>query len=88
MFKGKKISAGFPDSAGTPYGRLPEEARMHRFQCPECGFGDHEVGYLVSEADIYCVVCLEEQGTARSASECWTEGQRAQARLRDGLDVA
>jgi hypothetical protein len=34
---------------------------MHRFLCPECGFGDHEVGHLVSEADIYCVVCLEEQ---------------------------
>jgi hypothetical protein len=87
MFKDKKISAGFPDSAGTPYGRLPEEARMHRFQCPECGFGDHEVGYLVSEADIYCVVCLEEQGR-QIRVECWTEGQRAQARLRDGLVVA
>jgi hypothetical protein len=35
---------------------------MPRFQCPECGFGDYEVGHLVTAADICCVVCLEEQG--------------------------
>ena len=22
---------------------------MFRFQCPKCGFGDHEVGHLVAE---------------------------------------
>ena len=35
---------------------------MVRFQCPECGFGDHEVGHLIAEIEIYCVVCLEEDG--------------------------
>jgi hypothetical protein len=37
-------------------------AVMFRFQCPECGFGDQEVGHLVADTEIYCVVCLEEQG--------------------------
>ena len=32
---------------------------MLRFQCPECGFGDYEVGHLVAENEIYCIVCLE-----------------------------
>jgi hypothetical protein len=58
-----------------------------RFQCPECGFGDHEVGHLVAEADIYCVVCLEEQGR-QIRVEYWVEGEGAQARLREGLVVA
>ena len=58
-----------------------------RFQCPECGFGDHEVGHLVAEADIYCVVCLEEQGR-QIRVECWEEGEGTQARLREGLVVA
>jgi hypothetical protein len=35
---------------------------MVRFQCPECGFGDHEVGHLTAEIETYCVVCLEEDG--------------------------
>jgi hypothetical protein len=59
---------------------------MHRFHCPECGFGDHEIRH-VSGADIYCIVCLEEQGR-QIRVECWTEGERAQARLREGLVVA
>ncbi len=25
---------------------------MFRFQCPECGFGDHEVGHLVSATQV------------------------------------
>ena len=35
---------------------------MVRFQCPECGLGDHEVGHLIAEIEIYCVICLEEDG--------------------------
>jgi hypothetical protein len=35
---------------------------MLRFQCPECDFGDHEVGHLTAGIEIYCVVCLEEDG--------------------------
>jgi hypothetical protein len=80
MFKGKNLS----DSGGRHYG-----APMTRtsFQCPKCGFGDYEVGHLVAESDIYCVVCLEEQGR-QIRVECWEEGEGAQARLREGLVVA
>jgi hypothetical protein len=60
---------------------------MPRFQCPECGFGDYEVGHLVAENDFYCVVCLEEQGR-QIRIQCWVEGEGAQARLREGLVVA
>ncbi len=35
---------------------------MLRFQCPECGLGDHEVRHLIAEIEIYCIVCLEEDG--------------------------
>ncbi len=34
---------------------------LTRFHCPECGFGDYEVGHLTAEDEIYCVVCLEEE---------------------------
>jgi hypothetical protein len=34
---------------------------MIHFQCPECGFGDYEVGHLVAEDEVYCIVCLEEE---------------------------
>ena len=52
-----------------------------RFQCPECGLGDHEVGHMVSEGEIYCIVCLEEQGR-QIRVECWEEAEADQARLR------
>jgi hypothetical protein len=32
---------------------------MLLFRCPERGLGDYEVGHLIAETDIYCVVCLE-----------------------------
>jgi hypothetical protein len=57
---------------------------MLRFQCPECGFGDYEVGHLVAEASIYCVVCLEEQGRQIRVWR-WEQGEGTQARLRSGL---
>ena len=60
---------------------------MPRFQCPKCGFGDYEVGHLVTEADVYCVVCLEEQGRLIRV-ECWEEGEGVHARLREGVVVA
>ena len=60
---------------------------MLRFQCPECGFGDHEVGHLAPETEIYCIVCLEEQGQ-QIRVHCWEEGEGVQARLREGLVVA
>ena len=55
-----------------------------RFQCPECGFGDYEVGHLVDETDVYCVACWEEQGR-QIRVQCWEEGLEIQARLRAGL---
>jgi hypothetical protein len=33
-----------------------------QFHCPECGFGDAEHGHLLSAHDIYCLVCMEEDG--------------------------
>jgi hypothetical protein len=42
------------------------------FQCPECGLGHHEVGHLVTQDDIYCVVCLEEHGRPIRL-HCWVE---------------
>jgi hypothetical protein len=61
--------------------------RLFRFQCPDCGLGDYETGHLVAAVEVHCVVCLEEQGR-QIRVECWTEGEGAQARLREGLVVA
>lgn len=52
-----------------------------RFQCPECGFGDHEVGHLVNSDEVYCVVCLEEDGRQVRLKQ-WEETRADQARLR------
>jgi hypothetical protein len=57
---------------------------MFCFQCPECGFGHHEVGHLVAETEVYCVVCLEEEGRLISI-HCWQEDEPDQARLRADL---
>ena len=51
----------------------------------ECGFGDHEVGHLVTPDEIYCVVCLEEDGRLVRL-ERWEETD--QARLRVALAAA
>ena len=41
--------------------RLRREAiTVLHFQCPECGLGDYEVGYLTDGADAYCIICQEE----------------------------
>lgn len=56
-----------------------------RFQCSECGFGDREVGHLMDEGEIYCIVCLEEQGR-RIRVRCWEEPE--QARLRPAAEAA
>ncbi len=34
--------------------------RSWYFQCPECGFGDQELGQLSADDEIYCEVCLIE----------------------------
>ena len=60
---------------------------MIHFQCPECGFGDYEVGHLVAEDEVYCIVCLEEEGR-RIRVRRWEDGEPVQARLREGLVTA
>jgi hypothetical protein len=62
------------------------EACWH-FQCPECGFGDGEFGYLVSADEVYCVVCLEEEGREVRLHR-WQTTKPDQARLRGDLDAA
>jgi hypothetical protein len=51
------------------------------FQCPECGFGDYEVGYLTDGAEAYCIICQEEDGRIVRLQR-WEEDDRAQARFR------
>ena len=36
--------------------------RTWRFQCPECGFGDVEIGQLAADDDLDCEICLAESG--------------------------
>jgi ribosomal protein S27E len=78
---------GFPESGGAAYPGQPLRMRsaMIRFQCPECGMGDHEVGPM-AETEIHCVVCLEEHGRVIRV-HCWEE-EVDQARLREGLLAA
>ncbi len=49
----------FPRVAANRPSRL---GRSFRFQCPECGFGDHEVAHLIAETGLLRRVCLEEEG--------------------------
>jgi hypothetical protein len=56
-----------------------------RFHCPECGMGDFEIGPM-PEAEIHCVVCLDEQGRLIRLA-CWEE-ETDHARLREGLVAA
>jgi hypothetical protein len=36
--------------------------------------GDREVGHVVAETEVYCVVCSEEQGR-QIRIESWEEGE-------------
>jgi hypothetical protein len=58
---------------------------MLRFQCPECGLGDFEIGPM-PVTEIHCVVCLEEDGRLIRL-DCWEE-ETDHARLREGLVAA
>ena len=59
---------------------------MFRFHCPECGFGDREVGHLTAKVEVYCVICLEEEGRLIRLHR-WEE-EDDQARWREGLLAA
>ena len=52
-----------------------------RFQCPECGLGDYEVGHLTHDLEFYCVVCHEQDGLTVRLQR-WEETEIAQARFR------
>ena len=55
-------------------------APRRHFQCPECGFGDHEVGHLAAPDELYCIVCLEEDGRFVRL-ECWEDEDQARLRV-------
>lgn len=60
------------------------EGHWH-FQCPRCGIGDAEIGYLADDQEFYCEVCLEE-GRGEVRLERWLpEDVPAYARLRPVL---
>jgi hypothetical protein len=65
---------------------LRGEACGH-FQCPECGFGDAELGSLAAAEDLYCVICLEEGGR-RVLLDRWSPTEISHARLRGDLEAA
>ncbi len=44
-------------------------ATVWHFRCPECGFGDAELGHLTRADDTHCVLCLE--GDGRRVMLCW-----------------
>jgi hypothetical protein len=53
-----------------------------RFQCVECGFGDFETGHLVAEDEVYCVICLEQEGRLVRLHRWEIVEETDQARLR------
>jgi uncharacterized Zn finger protein (UPF0148 family) len=58
-----------------------------RFQCPECGMGDFELGHLVADGEFACEVCREE-GRGEVRLERWVAADGAAepyARLRPDL---
>jgi hypothetical protein len=55
---------------------------LTRFHCPECSFGDYEVGHLTDGEEIYCSVCLERDDQLIRLRRWEEEGEGAQTRLR------
>lgn len=56
------------------------------FQCPECGMGDFELGYLANGHQFFCEVCVEE-GRGLIRLERWPVDDETPiyALLRPGL---
>ena len=52
------------------------------FQCPKCGFGSHEVGHLIGDSEVFCIVCLEE-ASIQVRPQRWEESGDGKARLRE-----
>lgn len=61
------------------------QSRVWSFQCPECGFGHEELGWLGSDDEAYCLVCSEERGEDVRLQRWLDEAPDRQARLRDVL---
>jgi hypothetical protein len=56
------------------------------FHCPECGFGNEELGYLAADHELLCEVCLEENRGPVRLQRCEPdETVAAYARLRRDL---
>ena len=47
--------------------------RIWRFHCPDCGFGDQEIGLLGLVDEIYCEVCLSGDEPRRVTLRRWQE---------------
>jgi hypothetical protein len=56
------------------------------FQCPECAMGDFELGHLAADQELFCEVCLDEEGRL-ILLERWLAEETVPdyARLRPGL---
>ena len=56
------------------------------FHCPECGMGDFELGHLAADQELFCEVCLEEEGRLIRL-ERWPADEETPvyARFRPGL---
>jgi len=40
---------------------MSHQAFWH-FHCPECGFGDGELDHLLNDHEVFCLICVEEDG--------------------------
>ena len=56
------------------------------FQCPECGMGDFELGYLADDHQLFCEVCIEGRSWLIRFQRWPAEEETpAYARFRPGL---
>ncbi len=61
------------------------KSRVWAFQCPECGFGHVELGWLGTDDEEYCLVCSEERGMNVRLARWLEEEPDGHARLREDL---
>jgi hypothetical protein len=56
------------------------------FHCPECGTGEFELGCLADDQQLFCEICLEEEGRLIRLQR-WPADEEAPAyaRFRPGL---
>ncbi len=44
------------------------------FHCPECGYGHEDLGHLLEDDEIHCIVCLETERRTTPLRR-WLEGE-------------